>query len=124
MKRNDFILAGAMFIVALVWFIINNRSISAGSKVNVYKNNMLIESYLLSEDGDHTIRDNNDDKMYIVIKDGYCNVTWADCPDKLCVFQKKISKINETIVCLPNKIVVQITDDDTDYKGEFDAVTY
>ena len=44
----------------------------------------------------------------LVIKDGKADVTEADCPDKLCVHQKAISKTNETIVCLPNKVVVQV----------------
>ena len=33
----------------------------------------------------------------------------ADCPDKLCVHQKAISAENESIVCLPNRVVVTVT---------------
>ena len=36
-------------------------------------------------------------------------LTEADCPDKLCVHQKAISKNHEMIVCLPNKVVVEVT---------------
>ncbi len=43
------------------------------------------------------------------IHDGKADVTEADCPDKLCVHQKAISKTHETIVCLPNKVVVEVT---------------
>lgn len=32
----------------------------------------------------------------------------ADCPDRLCVHQNAISRQGETIVCLPNKIVVEV----------------
>ena len=45
---------------------------------------------------------------YLVIKDGYADITEANCPDKLCAKQKKISLDRETIVCLPNKVVVEI----------------
>ena len=38
----------------------------------------------------------------------------ADCPDRLCVHQRAIAGQGETIVCLPNKIVVEV-------KGEHDA---
>ena len=34
----------------------------------------------------------------------------ADCPDKLCVNQHAISSNGETIVCLPNKVVVEVED--------------
>lgn len=45
----------------------------------------------------------------LVIKDGVADMTEANCPDKLCVYQREISKSNETIVCLPNKVVVEIS---------------
>ena len=43
------------------------------------------------------------------IKDGVADMTEANCPDKLCVHQREISKSNEMIVCLPNKVVVEIS---------------
>jgi len=42
------------------------------------------------------------------IKDGTADVIEASCPDKLCVHQSKISRAGETIVCLPNRIVIKI----------------
>ncbi len=45
----------------------------------------------------------------LVIKDGVADMTEANCPDKLCVHQREISKGNEMIVCLPNKVVVEIS---------------
>ena len=42
------------------------------------------------------------------IKDGYVTMTEADCPDHLCMKQKRISKTGGTIVCLPNRVVLEI----------------
>jgi hypothetical protein len=47
-------------------------------------------------------------------------MTQADCPDKLCVHQKAISATGETIVCLPNKVVVEIAGETED--AEFDTI--
>lgn len=44
----------------------------------------------------------------IEIGDEQVRVIEADCPDKIDVKQGYISKIGETIVCLPNKLVVEI----------------
>ena len=32
---------------------------------------------------------------------------WADCPDHLCMKQHAIDKNGGTIVCLPNKVVIE-----------------
>lgn len=44
-----------------------------------------------------------------MIRDGKADMKEADCPDKLCVHQKAISAENESIVCLPNRVVVTVT---------------
>ncbi len=57
----------------------------------------------------------------IVIKNGSVYMEEADCPDKYCVEHKAITGTNETIVCLPHKLVVEIVSDDK--IQEFDSVT-
>ena len=41
------------------------------------------------------------------IKDGEIKMIWADCPDHLCMKQHAIDKNGGTIVCLPNKVVIE-----------------
>lgn len=45
----------------------------------------------------------------LLISDKEVRVTQADCPDKLDVKQGAIGKSGETIVCLPNKLVIKIS---------------
>ena len=45
----------------------------------------------------------------IVIQDNAVYMSDADCPDKLCVHTGTIHKTGETIVCLPHRVVVEIT---------------
>lgn len=42
----------------------------------------------------------------------------ADCPDKLCVGQGRITKAGQSIICLPNRVSVYLTGE----KAEVDAV--
>ncbi len=44
----------------------------------------------------------------LVVKDGAADITDASCPDGICVNHRAISRQSETIVCLPNKVVVEI----------------
>ena len=55
----------------------------------------------------------------LTIKNGKAKMTDADCPDQLCVHQKAASKNHESIICLPNKVVVEV---DGSEESEFDAV--
>ena len=43
----------------------------------------------------------------------------ADCPDHLCMKQGEISHKGETIVCLPNRVVIEV---ESNLDSEFDAV--
>ena len=44
---------------------------------------------------------------------------YGNCPDQLCVHQQAISKESQTIVCLPNKVVAEVTGNT---KKDYDAV--
>ncbi len=63
-----------------------------------------------------------DDKVKNVLKiqNGKADMIAADCPDLLCVHQRAVSNQNETIVCLPNKVVVEIVGGK---RAELDSVT-
>ena len=56
----------------------------------------------------------------VTIDQGQVFVSEADCPDKRCVLQGKISKTGESIICLPHKLVVTV---EGGQEGELDAVT-
>lgn len=53
----------------------------------------------------------------LVIRDGKADMKEADCPDKLCVHQKAISAENESIVRLPNRVVVTVTNSKKEVDG-------
>ena len=83
----------------------------------VRKNGEVVETYDLRED---RVVKLNDGSNTMEIKQGKVKMTEADCPDKLCVHQRAISKNNESIICLPNQIVLQIVSQD---ESGLDAVT-
>lgn len=57
----------------------------------------------------------------LVISSQSASVTWADCPDQLCVRQRSISRQGQCIICLPHKLVIQV---EQGKEGETDAVAY
>lgn len=56
--------------------------------------------------------------MMIHVENGELWVEDADCPDKICEKTGRISKKGQSIVCLPNRVVIKIIG-----KGEVEAIT-
>ena len=54
----------------------------------------------------------------ILAEKGRIRVTQADCPDQVCVNQGWISDSSLPIVCLPNKLVIEIVGGE----GELDVI--
>lgn len=125
MKKFDVYLASAMLIIALVWFLFTNISVKSGDTLIVTKDNDTVGNYSLSEDGVYSVKDEDKTLLLFEIRNGSVNVLSASCPDKLCVHQKSISKNDELIVCLPNKIVLEINSNQKSDNGTdtIDAVT-
>lgn len=59
----------------------------------------------------------------IEIGDGKVRVIDADCPDKLDVKQGWISSQGEVIVCLPNRMMIEIKSEN-DVDSEIDHISY
>ena len=104
MKRNDWILAGAVIAVAFIAFIGYTFFQKDGNMVQIMVDGKEYGVYSLSEDQVIEINDTNT----LEIKGGKADMISAKCPDKLCVQQKAISKSGESIICLPYKIVVRV----------------
>ena len=77
----------------------------------VYSDNRLVGEYTLTEDYETEFKVEVDSGYNIVhIQDGSVWIQDATCPDKVCLHQGKISKDGEIIVCLPNRLMIQIED--------------
>lgn len=45
----------------------------------------------------------------LTIKDGKASVTASDCKNQVCVHSMAISQNGQSIICLPHKLIIQIT---------------
>ncbi|MDF2951880.1 MAG: putative rane protein [Anaerocolumna sp.] len=81
MKKNDIYLVGIILIIAIGAFIIINATKKDGDKVIIEVDNKVYKELPLDD---------------------------ANCPDKLCVDQKNAEYNGESIICLPNRVVVKV----------------
>ncbi len=112
-KKKDIILLLVVLFIALGGLLIFRITQKSGDMVVVTVDGVVTQEYPLNKDLTVDIKGVNGGTNHLVIKDGYADVTEASCPDKICVKSRKINKTGESIICLPNKVVVKIVGRDT-----------
>ena len=117
-KKKDFILFGILLLVcgALFLFLLLNRQ--EGNRVVVEQDGNIVLKLSLEDDGTYVIED-GEFVNELVIEDGVAYMKSANCKDLICVHHGAISKVNETITCLPHKLIVYVVGEDI---SEVDAV--
>ncbi len=94
----------SILFIVLILFLIQSHDNGSLVVINVDGDTSY---YLLNKDQEIDLGTN-----IVTIKGGYVYMSYADCPDKICIKQGKINKKGQTITCLPNKITVSISSDD------------
>ena len=109
-KRDITLLVIIFAILILVFVGFKLMHQETGAEVVIQVDGAEYGRYPLDQDAEVPITDDEGNETnLLVIKDGKADMTEADCPDQLCVHQKEISHQGETIVCLPNQIVVSVS---------------
>lgn len=117
-RKADIILAAVLIVFGFAGSYALTAGQEAGQMVCIsvggkeYAEYSLLENRTVAIDRDHHMNK-------ITIKDGTVAMTFSDCTGQDCVHQGKISKTSQSLVCLPNKVVVEI-------KGEspkYDAIS-
>ncbi len=118
MKIRDIILIGVVLAIAVSSFALVELFKQDGSYVIVTvgegENRHEIARYSLSKDGEYSL---NGGTNVLKIEGGKAWMIEANCPQndpKSCTKHSKISRVNESIACLPNNLVVTVYGDDVD----------
>ena len=108
--RNDIIFISALLlilaIIGLGFFLFRKE----GSSVTVEVGGQVYGEYSLSRDTVVDIATGDGELNRLVIRDGKAFVETATYPDGICVGHRPISRMGESIVCLPHQIVITVTD--------------
>lgn len=119
MKKNDWILIGVIICISAVffgWHFLKPEAETAVVEISV--DGDVLAEYPLENKQAQVVEIGSTNQL--VIQDGRAEMTWADCPDQICVHHTAISRAGESIICLPNKVVVSIVGGE---EGELDAIT-
>ncbi len=117
-KKNDLLLLAGLLIIFLVILVILQVTKEKGSFVQVSVDGAITDVFPLSEDIEIRIEGYNGGTNTLVIESGQAFLKDTSCPDHLCEKMGRISSSGQSIICLPNRVVVEITG----AAQEYDAV--
>ena len=107
-SHADILLIVGILILAVAGLFAWKKLETPGAYVDIMIDGDSVKTLQLDQDTSYEVKQQAGVNT-VVVQDGNVTVQDADCPDKICVHQKAVSAENETIVCLPNKIVVTVT---------------
>ncbi len=105
MKKKDWILIAVLIVVVVAVSLFVLLSQKEGAYVLVRVNGDEVARYDLDDNGEYAL---NGGTNILRIENGKASLTYANCPDHLCVNQGTIDKTGQTITCLPNRLTVTV----------------
>lgn len=99
------------FGLLISWFSLTGSN--QGEKVIVTVEGALYGTYSLAQDQEIEIIDENHIN-HITIKDGAVSMSYSNCANQVCINTGAISQTKDSIVCLPNKVMIEIDGKDGD----------
>jgi len=122
LKKNDIILISGFLLAFAIILICISLFSEKGATVVVSVDGQEIASLPLNEDTVYNIGGHHGSKNVLEITNGMAHLTDASCPDKLCINMGYISKKGQSIICLPNKVVIEIKGD-TKEGNNYDTIS-
>lgn len=120
-KKNDILLlSGIAILIFIVFGLRIHWLMNNDSTIEITVDGEVYGRYSLEKEQRIPIEVDGEMKNVVVIEDGEAYMAEATCPDQLCVHQGRISGRSQSIVCLPNRVIVTVVDGD---EAEIDSMT-
>lgn len=118
MNKQDIILASALVVlVSIIYLILNITNNNETNNAYVYYDDELVLTIDLTDEIKEYVVEGYNGPVTITAGEGKIKVEDEESPLHLCSKQGYISKSYESIICLPNKIVITLGNEE-----ELDAV--
>ncbi|KAJ52779.1 hypothetical protein BD780_002096 [Clostridium tetanomorphum] len=129
MKKGDKIVFIVIVVIISLGFLgkfLYKNAIKSNEKIAVIKQDgkifKKIDLSKVTNSQEITIKTKDNHFNKILIEKNKISIIDADCPDKVCIKTGPISEPGDTIVCLPNKLIITI--DGSKANSEIDATTF
>ncbi len=121
-KRNTVLFLIILFLIIGIGFLIQRYYFGkSGISAIIEQDGETIAELNLNKNTEFVLNDGSGGSNTITVQNGHISVTEANCPDLVCVRTGAISQTGEVIACLPHKLIITISSDQTD---SLDSLTW
>ena len=121
-KKADIILLIVILAVGIPMSVLSLTAGTGGDKVKISADGQVYGIYTLDEDGEIEVTEDGHTN-HITIKDGQVSMSYSTCRNQVCVNTGAISHTKDAIVCLPNRVVVEIISSGKGKGGGADVIS-
>ena len=107
LRKADYLLFFIFIVAALISAFTFPRPAAGKEMVRIISNGEEFGIYPLDQDKKIDITRDGHHNI-VIIQDGVVHMDYSNCKNQICVHTGEISDKSETIVCLPNYVIVEI----------------
>ena len=122
-KKADIVLFILILVfgLAVSWWSLTTNT--GGDKAIVTVDGELYGTYSLAQDQTIEVAQKDGHTNHITIKDRMVSMAYSTCKNQVCVNAGAISETRDSIVCLPNKVMIEIQGSAKNEGGGVDVIT-
>lgn len=121
-KKADIILLIVILAVGIPMSVLSLTAGTGGDKVKISTDGQVYGIYTLNEDCEIDVTEDGHTN-HITIKGGQVSMSYSTCRNQVCVNTGAISQSKDAIVCLPNRVVVEIISSEKEKGGDADVIS-
>ena len=107
-KYTGAVIIAIIIIICLAWIFLQDKSAVSGNIAEIRVDNGGVQTQKKKKNTKITVQGKNNITLVVIVDNNSVYVESSECPDKICVNKGKISKENETIVCLPARTIIEV----------------
>ena len=128
MRRRDFVVVGCVLALALILFLLTRSGDPATGRVLISVDGTPFAEGRIGQKQDIVIRGPDGEENIVRITENGVYMASSTCKNQLCVQQGEVTRENfrrralgNRIICLPNRVVVEMETSPADREGAPDA---
>lgn len=107
-RRNDLWLILGIAAAVAILAVLHTVTRAKGDYAVVLREGQEVARYSLRQEETVSLGFGDDVTNVLVIENGKARIEKANCPDQICVKHRAVFREGDTIVCLPNELVIKI----------------